>query len=313
MREDKKGISGGVAGKTHDVPEKTIISVVTPTYNRADLLRRCYDSLCNQTDFDFEWIIVDDGSTDNTKSVTEEFCDAHFPITYVKKENGGKHTALNASHPHITGQYVLILDSDDYLVPEAIRKVKEGWTKFKDDNRIGVVVFLKGNDADSPFCMAYDEYTPVDIMRYRRKCLKSNDCCEVIRTELFCKYSFPVFDGERFISEGALWNRVSFTHQCVYINQVIYIADYLSGGLTNAGKPLRIRNPRGGMYTANLNMNRKNFMVRRIKSGLLYSCYGFFAGWNIPKMIKHNDSKLLAVACVLPGWMLYLYWKRKYL
>lgn len=290
-----------------------LLSIVTPTYNRGELLKRCFESLCKQSDMDFEWIVVDDGSTDNTAEVVKQFS-SKFPIIYVQKDNGGKHTALNASHEYIHGKYVLILDSDDYLVNTAIEQIKMGWNRFEDNSGIGIVSFLKGTSQNSPSCMAYeyDEGKPVDIMRYKRKSIFSNDVCEVIRSEIFKNLPFPVFEGESFISEGALWNRVSFTHKCVYINSVIYIAEYLEGGLTKSGKKMRINNPNGGMYTANLNMNKKNFFKRRIKNGLLYTCYGFFAKKNPIVMARTNDSKLLMWLCLPFGWLLYIYWKKKY-
>lgn len=292
--------------------KRILLSVVTPVYNRAALLKTCWESLTRQTDKDFEWIVVDDGSTDGSADTIRALPDAGFPVVLVEKENGGKHTALNASHPHIHGQYVLILDSDDYLVDSAVAQVREGWNRFADNAQIGIVTFLKGTAEDSPSCMAMNEFVPVDIMRYQRRFFYSGDCCEVIRSELYLKYPFPVFAGERFLSEGALWNRVSFTHKCVYINSVIYIAEYLEGGLTKSGKPLRIRNPLGGMYTANLNMNPKNYMKRRIKYGLLFGCYGCFAGLTPVKMLKRSDNKLLAALTLPAGWILYIYWKRKY-
>lgn len=287
------------------------LSIVTPAYNRGELLKRCFASLLKQSEQDFEWIIVDDGSTDNTEEVVNGFT-ADFPVKYVKKINGGKHTALNESHGYIQGKYVVILDSDDYLTDTAVAQMKDSWMQYEGNEEIGIVTLLKGSDISQPSCKAADERTPVDIMRYKRICYHSCDCCEVIRAELFKKYPFPVFEGEKFISEGALWNRVSFTHKCVYINQVVYIAEYLDGGLTKSGRKLRIHNPRGGMYTSNLNMNRKNYFSRRVKNGLLYTGYGFFANISPLEMIKYNESKFLMWLCLPVGWCLYHYWKKKY-
>lgn len=291
--------------------DKPIVSIVTPTYNRGYLLDNCYKSLQNQTDKRFEWIIIDDGSTDDTRErVTEYHPD--FPLKYVYKENGGKHTALNASHNYVQGKYVLILDSDDYLVDDAIEQVITGWNTYDMNPEIGMVIWLKGETVDDPSCKVEDEYIPVDFMRCRRTILHSNDCCEVIRSELFKMYPFPVFEDEKFIAEGALWNRVSFTHKCVYINSVIYIAHYLDGGLSKLGRPLRIHNPRGGMYNANLSMDVKNYFAGRIKNGLLYTSYGFFAGETPLQMAESCDSKLLMWLCLPGGWLLYRYWYKKY-
>ena len=289
------------------------LSIITPTYNRGHLLTGCYQSLCSQTDKDFEWIIVDDGSSDDTQTVVSGFLAADFPVIYIKKENGGKHTALNASHPYIRGRYVLILDSDDQLTQDAVSAVREAWDRWESRSDVGIVTFLKGGAVDNPDCVVSDYDTPVDILRYRRTVYYGPDCCEVIRSELFLKYPFPEFAGERFISECALWNRVSLTHQCVYINKVIYLFEYLEGGLTKSGRKLRITNPRGGMFICDLRMQRKNYFTQRVKYGLLYCCYGFFASLQPAQILGGTEHKALAVMCLLPGWVLYRYWERKYI
>lgn len=288
------------------------LSIVTPAYNRAALLENCYESLCCQTDYDFEWLIVDDGSTDDTEAVVKGFRTDKFPIQYIKKPNGGKHTALNAAHPYINGRYVLMLDSDDTLTPDAVEMVKTEWKKWEDNRAVGIVTFLRGSSVTDPKCVVSDWDTPVDIMRCRRICIHSNDCCEVIRTELFKKYPFPVFPGERFLAEGALWGRVSYDCKCVYVNRVIYLCEYLDGGLTKAGRAMRIRNPLGGMYHANVYMAKKNFLKNRIKNGLLYTCYGFFAGKPLREMARDCQAKALMWLCLPFGWMLYRVWKMKY-
>ena len=288
------------------------LSIITPTYNRGHLLDRCFRSLLAQTDKDFQWIIVDDGSTDDTEAVVSGFETDLFPITYVKKENGGKHTALNAAHAHIRGEYVLILDSDDYLTEDSVSIVRQNWMRYADNTGIGMLTFLKGSSRQDPVCTAQDFDTPVDILHYRRVCFWGSDCCEVIRSQLFLKYPFPVFSGERFVSECALWNRVAKTHKCVYINQVVYICQYLEGGLTASGRALRVRNPRGGMFISQLRMVPQNYVTQRIKYGLLYCCYGFFAGLPVMEILKKNPYKGLTALCMVPGYALYVLWKRKY-
>lgn len=292
---------------------KLLISIITPTYNRAHLLRRCYTSLVDQTEKNFEWIIVDDGSKDDTETIVKQFASDDFPVIYIKKENGGKHTALNASHPYVRGQYVLILDSDDYLSNDAVEQIRQYWKKWEDIKKVGILTFLKGNTIDEPLCTGEIADMPVDILRSKRKIIRGNDCCEVIRAELFLKFPFPVFEGEKFLSECALWNRVALTHQCVYINRVIYLCEYLEGGLTKSGRALRIRNPRGGMFISNLRLEKNNYFTQRIKYGLLFDCYGFFAGLPAAKIIQATSTKVLTAVCLLPGYALYHLWRNKHL
>lgn len=292
--------------------KKPCLSIVTPTYNRSHLLPGCYESLRKQTNLDFEWIIIDDGSADDTDSVVSGFDDSLFPIVYVKKENGGKHTALNTSHLYIHGKYVLILDSDDALTKTAVADVLHHWGKYDQQCEVGIVTFLRKTAEGLLFATVSDFDIPVDIQNYPRKVFLGNDCCEVIRTELFLQYPFPVFPGEKFLSEGVLWSRVARTHKCVYINEAIYLCEYLADGLTKAGRALRIRNPRGGMLAASFGMEKKNSLKIRIKSGLLYTCYGFFAGMAPRQMAEACPARSLMWLCMPFGRLLYYYWKYKF-
>lgn len=292
------------------------LSIVTPTYNRGELLRNCFLSLQKQTDPRFEWIIVDDGSTDNTEQIVSQFVTEapDMQIVYVKKPNGGKHTALNASHEYIRRKYVMTLDSDDSLLPNAVETVLKYWDEYQKDTRIGMVIFLRGDPEGNPRAYAEKEGIPGDYRKLKRICVTSSDCCEVIRTDLFLQYPFPVFEQERFMSEGVLWRRVAMTHKCVYINQVIYICEYLDGGLTRSGRRMRIRNPRGGMMNSLIGMYKGNPLHIRTKSGLLYVCYGSFAGESVRAILRGaKPNRFLALLCLLPGRVLYTLWKNRYL
>lgn len=295
--------------------DKPLLSIVTPAYNRGELLKKCYESLCAQTNYDFEWILVDDGSTDNTKEMGEALAARKnpFPVVYLRKENGGKHTALNAAHPYVQGKYVLILDSDDTLTADAVETVSVNWKRYEFDERISMVIFLK-QTADQELCaFAEDENVPVSLLKYKRTCVRSSDCCEVIRAEWFLRFPFPVFPGERFLAETALWNRVGEKTLCVYINKPIYVCEYLDGGLSSAGRAMRLKNPLGGKYTSYLRMHKDCRIQERVRAGILYWIYGYFAGCSTSELLK--DSRPyhgLALACVVPGNLLYHRWKKIY-
>ena len=292
-----------------------MLSIITPAYNRGDLLNECFQSLNSQTEMDFEWIVVDDGSTDNTEEIMRRIVDADkaFHVTYIKKENGGKHTALNASHPYIQGKYVLILDSDDKLKEDAVELVLQNWRKYENELEIGMLIFLKENEQHVLCAYAKDEYKPVDLLNYKRTSVMSSDCCEVLRAEWFKKYPFPVFAGERFLAETALWYRVGLSTKCIYINKVIYICQYMEDGLTKSGRSMRIRNPQGGKYTSYLRMNRRCRMEERIRAGLLFICYGCFTGEKAGRLLAQaKPYRTLALLCLLPGKLMYVRWRKKY-
>lgn len=291
------------------------LSIITPSYNRGNMLKNCFESLRFQSNYDFEWIVVDDGSMDDTRSVMEYISNEHIPfeIRYIWKENGGKHTALNAAHPYIHGKYVLILDSDDTLTSDAVETVLNGWSKYDANADIGIVIFLKQLSDGTICARGKAEDIVIDVLNQKRICNVASDCCEVIRTELFKKYPFPVFDGERFLAETALWYRAGLDAKCVYINRPIYICEYLEGGLTKSGKKMRIRNCHGGMYTSYLRMNQRCALKERIKAGLLYVCYGCFAKISIAEMLKKaKGCRCWTLMCIIPGTALYFYWKPLY-
>ena len=125
--------------------ERTVV-VLTAAYNRAGQLKLLFESLCQQTDKVFRWLIVDDGSNDDTKQVVEKFrLQSNFNITYIYKENGGKHTALNVGLDAVREDIVIIEDSDDRLVINAIASVKQHWDRHWQDENIGLMLFEYGD------------------------------------------------------------------------------------------------------------------------------------------------------------------------
>ena len=290
------------------------LTILTPAYNRADCLLACWESLKAQTDKDFQWLIVDDGSTDHTHETITRICSEKdgIQIDYIRKDNGGKHTALNAAHPFIQGKYVVILDSDDRLVPEAVCCILQAWKQYENNESVGRIIFLKGRTVEQPICYVEHENTPLDTLREPRIGTVGRDCCDTFRTELFIKHPLPVFPGERFIGEGSAFFPMELETLGVYINQVIYLCDYREDGLTKAGRKMRLQNPLGGMFNSRTYMHPRVPMKRRIEKGILYNCYGKFAGIPAKKALRDNPYKILTLATYLPGLILYRYWRHKF-
>lgn len=291
------------------------LTVITPTYNRHDYLKKCWKSLTKQSCKDFQWLIVDDGSSDNTDAMVNDLqqLTSSFQIDYYYKENGGKHTALNYSHPYIKGKYVVILDSDDRFTEDAVETILNAWKQYEDNIQVGEIVFLKGFTEDDPICYGEIENRPVDMLKVKRIHKHGRDCCDTYRTSLFIEYPFKVFPNERFIGEGSAFLFIDMSCLGVYVNKVIYLCEYQENGLTNAGRKMRVLNPWGGMYNSKVYMNKRLPLKTRIKKGILYSCYGEFAGVSFGTLMKDNDYKLLTLLTYLPGTALYHYWKNKYL
>lgn len=294
--------------------KEELVTVLTPTYNRGELLKVLYNSLCKQTNKKFEWLIVDDGSTDDTKKIVDDFSnDDNITIHYQYKENGGKHTALNYSHPYIKGKYLVIVDSDDYLVENAIEIILNKWDKYKNNKNIVGITFQKGGMRDfNPFDkQMHGEYISTFVRETNLG--MRGDHCETILTKAFCSFEFPVFKNERFIAEGAMWYETTKNKDIVYCNEIIYLAEYLDGGLTNSGRILHIQNPKGCKWHAAIFLNKCfNFKIR-FKNALLYVCYSKFIKEKDSEILKElTEYKQILLLSLLPGKVLYHYWKMKY-
>lgn len=289
-----------------------MITILTPTYNRAKLLKPLYDSLCNQTSFDFEWLIVDDGSTDDTSEVVKTFKTDKFPIFYYYKKNGGKHTAMNFSHPYINGDLLFLVDSDDVLTNDAIETIINDWIRFGKDKNIGVLSYtIKHKNGELISQGNVGGYYIDNDIDYRVNKNVEGDRCEIVRSDIFKSIPMPTFEGERFMGEGWLWKKIALKYNTVYIDKAIYIAEYLPGGLTKSGRLFRMNNPCGMME------NCKGFMIPqvcwkvRLKEVLLFGTYGFCANLSIIDIIKRSEYHILQSLMTPLSYCLFRYWSRK--
>ena len=214
-----------------------LVTLCTPTYNRANLLPDLYESLCKQTSFDFEWLVVDDGSVDNTEELVNSWVTdiSPFNIKYIKKENGGKHTALNVGIELANGKYFAIIDSDDYLKETAIELIVSEFGKISSDEYAGIgfgKYFEDGNMVGKGFNTEYIDCTSLERRRYNI----FGDKCEVFFTEIIKKYPFPVFEGEKFLTEALVWNRIANDgYKLRWLNKGFYICRYQPDGLSAGG------------------------------------------------------------------------------
>ncbi|MEG1616799.1 MAG: glycosyltransferase family A protein [Bacteroidales bacterium] len=223
-----------------------MISILTATYNRAHLLPRLYESLLNQSDQNFEWIIVDDGSTDNTQEVVSKFMmEGLFSIRSIYRHNGGKHRAINCSVKEAKGELCFIVDSDDILCGNAIELIHNYWNTIPDHHLFAGVVGLKAY-FDSRIIGSSSDKIPhildTDMLSYRTRYRVKGDRAEIFRTEVLKEYTFPEIEGEFFCPEALVWNRISQKYKMRYFNETIYLCEYLPDGLTAKIIKLRCEN-----------------------------------------------------------------------
>lgn len=212
------------------------INICTPTYNRGYLLPNLYKSLVEQSFKEFEWLIIDDGSSDNTREIVEKFeRDNNIKIRYIYKENGGKHTALNIGIKEAIGELFFIVDSDDILTSNCLEVIWNNWIKIDDKHEFAGIAGARGYSEHEMIGNTFEgEYLDASYidLRFSRGIL--GDKAEVYRTEIIKKYLFPEFTSERFLTEAVVWNRIANDNlRLRWINKIIYITEYLDGGLTD--------------------------------------------------------------------------------
>ena len=223
------------------------VTVFTPTYNRAYILGDLYHSLQRQTCMDFEWLIVDDGSADDTKALVASWQGEEnpFPIRYVYQENGGKCRAINRGLKEAEGRLFFTVDSDDYLTDDAIEKVIRWDGELPADGHfcgyagnmgtaLGVTTnrLFPGDYLDGT---ALDRYDQVDGER-----------AFVFYTEIHRKYLYPEFPGEKFLTEAVTWDLMAHDgYKMRFYNDIIWIWEYKDDGLTRAGYRVFLENPQG--------------------------------------------------------------------
>ena len=193
-----------------------------------------------------------------------------------------------------------------------MEKLACAWKKYENNPEVGQIIFLKGHSKDEPICYVRHPGVIVDTLKEKRIPITGRDCFDSYRTDLFTKYKFPEFAGEKFIGEGSAFFFIELESKGVYFNEVLYIGSYRNDGLTKAGRSMRIKNPLGGMYNSKVYMNKALPLVTRIKKGILYGCYSKIADIPFAESLKENENKALTVLTYIPGVILANVWHKKY-
>ena len=290
-----------------------MITVLTPTFNRGYIIKKAYESLLRQTDKDFEWLVIDDGSTDNTEKIINSFIkDDLINVRYYKKENGGKHTALNYGFEKASGKYTIILDSDDYLADDAIEIIKSYIDKYEDNNEIACLSFLRIYEDGKTVGREYngDEIVS-DYIEFKHNKGFTGDMAEVYKTKVLCDYPFPVFENERFLSEAIVWNKIALKYKTVFVNKGIYVCEYLNDGLSKNILINRIKSPVGSYENAKLFMNPKFKLSIRLKNSIIYTGFYLIAHKSNRGIFNDVPSRFLIIL-MYPGGLLFNWYLRFY-
>lgn len=232
--------------------EKKLCTIMTPTYNRGYIIKNLYNSLVNQSNKDFEWLVIDDGSTDNTESLIKELMtnDNGFEIRYYKKANEGKHVSINFALDIVNSDYFFIVDSDDYISDKAVEIINQMFNSIEQEGKseefigvCGLRGYLNSNKIiGTTFDKGYVDCTYIERYKFNI----SGDKAEVYYTNILKKYRFPKFGNEKFLSEAVLWNQIaSDGWKLRYFNEIIYLCEYLEDGLSKNNNYHLKNSPKG--------------------------------------------------------------------
>lgn len=293
--------------------EQVTLTIITPTYNRADHLQSLYKSLRSQTNMNFKWLVVDDGSTDDTEQVIQEFiADEQINIQYVKRENGGKHRALNTGIAAIETELTFIVDSDDHLPEDAVEIILMYHDKYRNTPELCGYSFLRCYE-DGSVNTAYFKKDE-EISSYRDVRINGNiggDKAEVFYTKILKQFPFPEYNGEKFLPEDLVWMQMSGPYRMVHINRCIYIGEYLDGGLTRSGRSMKIHSPKGMMARSEVYLNDTGVCLKvKVKMMMLYIIYGKFAELSTRELYDRSTLKMLYLSLILPSILIYRKWNK---
>ena len=248
------------------------LTVFTPTYNREKLLLRAYESLLDQTVDDFIWLIVDDGSTDDTEQLAERFIrEGRIEVRYIKTENGGKMRAHNRGVAECETEFFLCLDSDDKLVKSAVEDILKACSLMSGRNGIAGIIAHKGKSANE--LLSGTKFPYLHETRLFDLYLKGfkGETTLVFRTEILKKYPFPEIEGEKYVPEDYIYDKIDAEYKYLILDEIITVCEIVDSGYTDSVKRLKEENPKAWFLYYEQRAHITPFSILKIKY------YGFYA------------------------------------
>ncbi|WP_442596717.1 glycosyltransferase family 2 protein [Neobacillus sp. D3-1R] len=271
------------------------LTIFTPTYNRADKLHVLYESLKSQTNKDFIWLVVDDGSTDYTTELFNKWQNENkIKIRYEYQKNQGKHVAHNYGVSLTKSELFLCVDSDDYLIKEAVETIINLWGNriHKADSLCGIVTPRVENNKVGEL-----PNIPISTLGnlYKKYGFKGETCL-VYKTNIIKKFPFPVFEGEKFLSEVAAYDLIDIEYKYLLYSKPLAYGEYLNDGYTKNVEFLKYKNPKGYAY---IHKNKSKLVINfrlRIYHLIRYGVFSRLSNNN--RYIKQSPYPLLTVLLI---------------
>lgn len=274
-----------------------LVTIFTPVYNRERSIRDVYDSLMNQTDKHFEWLVINDGSTDNTGRVLNEIVRVHdcsFPIRLFEQENKGLNRTINFAIEQARGDMLMRLDSDDVALPDAVKKIHEWYPRIMNEDSICAIAFRSMHfDGSLVGFHPFDGEMISDFCSFRHIFHGTGDRNEVMKVDVYKRYKFPEYEGENFCPEALVWNRIAQDYQCLYLPDPIYKKGFEEDSITSKvyATLKRCCQSTCTLYYEEL-MNTNLPYKERLGSAIRYYRYAFFAKREIFRNIPLSLSLL---------------------
>ena len=287
------------------------ITVFTPAYNRADLLVRCYQSMCNQTSKDFIWMIIDDGSTDNTGELVKEWIGdtKEFEIKYYYKENGGLHTAYNEAISHIQTPLCVCIDSDDWMPSDAIEKILTFWEQKGSDDVAGIVGldFTSDNKVIGDPLPNQEKVNLIDLLIGRYP-IVNGDRTNVVRTELYKKYApMKVFEGEKNFNPHYLHLQISQEYDFLVLNENLRYVEYQPNGMSDSILRQYKSSPNSFIEIRKLYLSFPNTSLKFRFRHSVHLISSAILARRFLEIIKKSPNKLVTVTAIPAGVILFIY------
>ena len=268
------------------------ITVFTTTYNRANLLKRVYDSLCRQTIKNFEWLIIDDGSTDETNQIVNKWVEkGHIKIRYIYKENGGVHTARNFAYNNIYSDLCFQVDSDDWLVDDAVETVINLWLKHGGKHIswiVGLCKFQSGEIIGSYL----PEIISAPFRQLSTKYRVTGDKSYVFRTEMMKRIpEYPVFENENRVPIAWKYSQIPDENEILILNKALCFVEYQPEGISAGIRKQYFKNPKGMAAGYEMVLRNSIGLKQLVQSGIKYCSFSMLA--NNEKFISRSPKPVI--------------------
>lgn len=294
--------------------QNPVVTILTPTYNKSKTIRRTFESLLRQTNFNFEWLIINDGSTDDSLDLIKTFETDRFLIRYIDKVNEGLNRTWNLGVREASCELIMRVDPDDYLTEDAIEQVLKYKECLDNDSTLCSVVFLtKYSDGKLVGTHPFSDIQKTNFIDYRIKYKAKGDRMEIMKRDVLLKYPMPEIEGEKFCMESVMQQNIALHFDALYIPCAIYVREYNEDSITSNITKIMRNNPKGAILVysqyVRILLNKRKIGIdvnyELLTNGINFYRFGFCSYREILKKSRELPT-FLSIICLFPAILFYL-------